>query len=163
MTHITRRLIAKNRDQLWNPAIGNRIWATSLPFYIETRSSPNVCACACACGSVLLRRRGITHPHLACIVWSCMLGTSGLWMTSCLQVMLRHIQLHEKNVCLKQFRGWQHWGRSLLFSTALFAADLFVLTLSIFRCVCRSSLLICSVCLSFIVALTTLSHYCASV
>jgi len=28
------------------------------------------------------------------------------------------------------------WGRSLLFSTALFAADLFVLTLSMFRCVC---------------------------
>ena len=68
MTHITRMLIAKNRDQLWNPAIGNRIWATSLPFYIETRSSPNVCACAC--GSVLLRRRGITPPPLGvhCLV-----------------------------------------------------------------------------------------------
>ena len=28
MTHITCRLTAKNRDQLWNPTLGNRVWAT---------------------------------------------------------------------------------------------------------------------------------------
>ena len=28
MTHITCRLTAKNRDQLWNPTLGNRAWAT---------------------------------------------------------------------------------------------------------------------------------------
>jgi len=31
MTHITCRLIAKNRDQLRDPTLGNRVWAT-LPF-----------------------------------------------------------------------------------------------------------------------------------
>ena len=28
MTHVTCKLTAKNRDQLWNPTLGNRIWAT---------------------------------------------------------------------------------------------------------------------------------------
>ena len=28
MTHVTCRLAAKNRDQLWNPTLGNRAWAT---------------------------------------------------------------------------------------------------------------------------------------
>jgi len=27
MTHITCRLTAKNRDQLWNPTLGNRVWS----------------------------------------------------------------------------------------------------------------------------------------
>ena len=30
MTHITCRLTAKNRDQLRNPTLGNRVWATFL-------------------------------------------------------------------------------------------------------------------------------------
>jgi len=30
MTHVTCRLTAKNRDQLWNPTLGNRVWATFL-------------------------------------------------------------------------------------------------------------------------------------
>ena len=33
MIHITCRLTAKNRDQLWNPMLGNRVWAI---FYVET-------------------------------------------------------------------------------------------------------------------------------
>jgi len=33
MTHVTCRLTAKNRDQLWNPALGNRVWATFTFFY----------------------------------------------------------------------------------------------------------------------------------
>ena len=28
MTHVTCRLTAKNRDQLRNPMLGNRVWAT---------------------------------------------------------------------------------------------------------------------------------------
>jgi len=28
MTHVTCRLAAKNRDQLRNPTLGNRVWAT---------------------------------------------------------------------------------------------------------------------------------------
>jgi len=28
MTYVTCRLTAKNRDQLWNPTLGNRVWAT---------------------------------------------------------------------------------------------------------------------------------------
>jgi len=31
MIHITRRLTAKNRDQLRNPTLGNQVWAT---FYV---------------------------------------------------------------------------------------------------------------------------------
>ena len=30
MTHITCRLTAKNRDQLRNPTLGNRVWAAFL-------------------------------------------------------------------------------------------------------------------------------------
>ena len=30
MTHVTCRLTAKNRDQLRNPTLGNRLWATCL-------------------------------------------------------------------------------------------------------------------------------------
>ena len=30
MTHVTYRLTAKNRDQLRNPMLGNRVWATFL-------------------------------------------------------------------------------------------------------------------------------------
>ena len=35
MTHVTCRLTAKNRDQLRNPALGNRVWAT-FAFYLVT-------------------------------------------------------------------------------------------------------------------------------
>jgi len=28
MTHVTCRLSAKNQHQLWNPTLGNRVWAT---------------------------------------------------------------------------------------------------------------------------------------
>jgi len=35
MTHVTCRLTAKNRDQLRNPTLGNRVWATFTFFYTE--------------------------------------------------------------------------------------------------------------------------------
>ena len=40
MTHVTCRLTAKNRDQLRNPTLGNRVWATFtllFPFVDERR------------------------------------------------------------------------------------------------------------------------------
>ena len=39
MTHVTCRLTAKNRDQLRNPSLGNRVWAT---FLINGRDWPEV-------------------------------------------------------------------------------------------------------------------------
>jgi len=33
MTHVTCRLTAKNRDQLRNPTLGNRVWAAFTLFY----------------------------------------------------------------------------------------------------------------------------------
>jgi len=35
MTHITCRLTVKNWDQLWNPTLGNRVWATFTFFYLN--------------------------------------------------------------------------------------------------------------------------------
>jgi len=37
MTRITCRLTAKNRDQLQNPTLGNRVWATVTFFYLSAR------------------------------------------------------------------------------------------------------------------------------
>jgi len=34
MTHVTCRLTAKNRDQLRNPTLGNRVWAAGLAFLV---------------------------------------------------------------------------------------------------------------------------------
>jgi len=34
-THVTCMLTAKNRDQLWNPTLGNRVWAT-FTFFTRT-------------------------------------------------------------------------------------------------------------------------------
>ena len=33
MTHVTCRLTAKNRDQLQNPTLGNRVWATFFTYH----------------------------------------------------------------------------------------------------------------------------------
>ena len=34
MTHVTCRLTANNLDQLWNPPLSNRVWATFTLFYL---------------------------------------------------------------------------------------------------------------------------------
>ena len=50
MTHITCRLTAKNRDQLLNPRLGDRVWATfTFTFYRPQSSSPSAVVCYC-CG-----------------------------------------------------------------------------------------------------------------
>ena len=41
MTHVTCRLTAKNRDQLRNPTLGNRVWATFTFFYHITQTECN--------------------------------------------------------------------------------------------------------------------------
>ena len=41
MTHVTCRLTAKNRDQLGNRTLGNRVWAT-FTFFLAARVSPAV-------------------------------------------------------------------------------------------------------------------------
>jgi len=38
MTNVTCRLTAKNRDQLWNPTLGNLVWATFTFFNIRFRT-----------------------------------------------------------------------------------------------------------------------------
>jgi len=38
MTHVTCWLTAKNRDQLRNPTLGNRVWAT-FTFFLSAQSS----------------------------------------------------------------------------------------------------------------------------
>jgi len=38
MTHLTCKLTAKNWDQLWNPMLGNRVWATFTFFQRSTNT-----------------------------------------------------------------------------------------------------------------------------
>jgi len=42
MTHVTCRLTVKNRDQLRNPTLGNRVWATFLPCMLFSCTVENV-------------------------------------------------------------------------------------------------------------------------
>ena len=44
MTYVTCRLTAKNRDQLRNPALGNRVWATDQLSIEQFSATP--CSCA---------------------------------------------------------------------------------------------------------------------
>ena len=37
MTHVTCRLTVKNRDQLRNPALGSRVWATFTSYFLQVR------------------------------------------------------------------------------------------------------------------------------
>jgi len=68
MTHVTCRLTAKNRDQLRNPTLGNRVWATftflgtvvTMAQGLGAHSANHGCGgqgylCACA--------NGTTHNH----------------------------------------------------------------------------------------------------
>jgi len=43
MTHITCRLTAKNRDQLRNPTLGSRVWATCTFFFYRCGLAESVC------------------------------------------------------------------------------------------------------------------------
>ena len=96
MTHVTCRLTAKNRDQLRNPTLGNRVWATFTFFYPDrgARSivmSESVCVCLSAiispelhvrssanflCMSPMAVARSSSNGVLMCYVFPV------LWMTS---------------------------------------------------------------------------------
>ena len=47
MTHVTCRLTAKNRDQLWNTTLGNRVWATITFYAVYLKTMPTT-----ACGNL---------------------------------------------------------------------------------------------------------------
>ena len=57
MTHVTCRLTAKNRDQLRNLTLGNRVWATFTFFWGSPaeRESVRGCSICAVCGKLLLR------------------------------------------------------------------------------------------------------------
>jgi len=56
MTHVTCRLTTKNRDQLRNPTLGNRVWATfTFTFSSTTVRRPALGDVAATCTWVLLR------------------------------------------------------------------------------------------------------------
>jgi len=59
MTHVTCRLTAKNRDQLRNPTLDNRVWAT-FTFIVSYRNDAVAGAAAATVGDVAadVRRTG---------------------------------------------------------------------------------------------------------
>ena len=54
MTHITYGLTAKNRDQLRNPILGNRVWATSTFFTTLTSGFDFQHRVSCWCSLVTM-------------------------------------------------------------------------------------------------------------
>ena len=66
MTHVTCRLTAKNRDQLQNPTLGNRVRATFLLLHRPTRVSVvmlSVATCYLYAGGRLWWRRTMLDNH----------------------------------------------------------------------------------------------------
>jgi len=59
LIHVTCRLTAKNWDQLWNPTLGNRVWAT-FTFFTCCRGSVVLC-CDVFCTSDFID--GIMFAH----------------------------------------------------------------------------------------------------
>ena len=51
MTHVTCRLTAKNRDQLRNPALGNRVWAAFTFSCVMNGDSEQQLRGLCVCGT----------------------------------------------------------------------------------------------------------------
>jgi len=67
MTHVTCRLTAKNRDQLRNPTLGNRVWATFTFLDIQRYRHPDegdVAVCIILQKKLLsILDRGQTNGH----------------------------------------------------------------------------------------------------
>ena len=69
MTHVTCRLTAKNRDQLRNLTLGNRVWATFTFFGGSPAERESVRGCICAaCGKLLLLLRCLLLQAMTRIV-----------------------------------------------------------------------------------------------
>jgi len=66
MTHVICRLTAKNRDQLRNPTLGNRVWATFLQRRcVWAVGRLGVAAClACVAAAAVDRQ-----ARQSCLVW----------------------------------------------------------------------------------------------
>ena len=64
MTHVTCRLTAKNRDQLRNPTLSNRVWAT-FTFFRQSLSSLPTDVVSCLGGRVL----GHRTTKDGCFMW----------------------------------------------------------------------------------------------
>jgi len=56
MTHVICRLTAKNRDQLRNPTLGNRIW-TTFTFFTDCERSPVLAL------ERILKKLHVTNPY----------------------------------------------------------------------------------------------------
>ena len=60
MTPVTCRLTAKNRDQLRNPMLGNRVWATfTFTFLRLLFSAYIICRCSTFIGSLAVAFRAV--------------------------------------------------------------------------------------------------------
>ena len=72
MTHVTCKLTAKNRDQLRNPALGNRLHVTITFFILITNSSHrnrNTVAAASAAAAAAAEAAGVmSHSSPVCPV-----------------------------------------------------------------------------------------------
>ena len=86
MTHITCRLTAKNRDQLRNRTLGNRVWATFTFFsylrveYCDVHACLSVlCVCVFVCLSANTSRPYTSdlHQHLGLMFCACYLYGRG--------------------------------------------------------------------------------------
>ena len=69
MTHVTCRLIATNWDRLWNPTLGNRVWATFTFFMygsIDCKNGMDV--------TFEYRFFSFSVSNLPSVFWRCWLG-----------------------------------------------------------------------------------------
>jgi len=76
MTHITYRLTAKNRDQLQNPTLGNRVWAAFFTTSIVVvRTYPSL--------------EPLTEPHRLVVCLHCAVTTTTIaTTTTCIVVVV---------------------------------------------------------------------------
>ena len=72
MIHVTCRLTAKNRDQLRNPTLGNRVWLPFISVRIRLGSVVCVCVCVCVCWHVYSWDRGHrnSRTRTLCSSWA---------------------------------------------------------------------------------------------
>ena len=97
MAHVTCRLTAKNRDQLRNPTVGNRVWATffNIDYFTFTLHSPRLLSCRAW-------RVPLVIPHLAFSPWvrfwltgfgvkPCVLYSQISWLRASLDRAVNHL------------------------------------------------------------------------
>jgi len=86
MTHVTCRLTAKNRDQLRNPTLGNRVWAT---FYrLHRQHRPPIVSLPLPPHNET-RQEGVNHPYRDNALSRISLFVRNLLLIRLLYIMLR--------------------------------------------------------------------------